>query len=69
MDQRWHEEVGREREWIADQLRTPWAVKLDPGAIKILDRDGSVVAKMVMGDDQTAALAAGEIIGLINTRY
>jgi hypothetical protein len=54
---------------MADQLQTPWAVKLDPGAVKILDRNGSVVAKMVMGDDQTAALAAGEIIGLVNSQY
>jgi hypothetical protein len=69
MDQQWHETKGREQEWMADQLQTPWAVKLDPGAVKILDRNGSVVAKMVMGDDQTAALAAGEIIGLVNSQY
>jgi hypothetical protein len=54
---------------MADQLQTPWAVKLDPGAVKILDRNGNVVAKMVMGDDQTAALAASEIIGLVNGTY
>lgn len=69
MDQRWHEEMAMERQWIADQLGTPWAVKLDPGAVKILDRNGSVVAKMVMGDDQAAALAASEIIGVMNSQY
>ena len=69
MDQEWYETVGREREWMADQLGAPWAVKLDLGGTKILDREGNVVAKMVMQDDNLAALAANEIIGIINKRY
>ena len=69
MDQEWHETVGRQQEWVADQLRAPWAVRMDPGGIKIVDREGNVVAKMVMQDDYAAGLAASEIIGLINKQY
>jgi hypothetical protein len=42
---------------------------MDPGGIKIVDREGNVVAKMVMQDDYAAGLAASEIIGLINKQY
>ena len=69
MDQEWHETVGRQQEWEADQLKTPWAARIDLGGVKILDRESNVVAKMVMPNDELAALAAAEIIDVINRRY
>lgn len=69
MDQEWHETVGRQQEWVADQLQTPWAVKMHPGIVQIVDRNGEIVAEMFISDDQKAALAASEIIGLINNQY
>jgi len=69
MDQEWHETVGREQEWQADQLKTPWAVRIDLGGVKIVDREANVVAKMVMPNDELAVLAAAEILGFINKRY
>jgi hypothetical protein len=69
MDQEWHETVGRQQEWEADQLKAPWAVRIDLGGVKILDRESNVVAKMVMPNDDLAALAAAEIIDVINRRY
>ena len=69
MDQEWHETVGRQQEWEADKLKAPWAVRIDLGGVKILDRESNVVAKMVMPNDDLAALAAAEIIDVINRRY
>ena len=69
MDQEWHEIVERQQEWEADQLKAPWAVRIDLGGVKILDRESNVVAKMVMPNDDLAALAAAEIIDVINRRY
>lgn len=58
-----------ERQWLADQLGTPWATKFDLGGIKILNSRGMVVAKMVMENDNRAALAAAEICDYMNRRY
>ena len=69
MDQEWHETVGRQQELEADQLKAPWAVRIDLCGVKILDRESNVVAKMVMPNDDLAALAAAEIIDVINRRY
>ena len=58
-----------ERQWYADQLGTPWVTKFDVGGMKIINSRGMVVAKMVMENDNSAALAAAEICDYINRQY
>ena len=55
-----------EAEWVKARLKTPWAVKVDLGGIKLIDSQGKVVAKMVMETDQDASLASAVIVERVN---
>ena len=55
-----------ETDWIKRRLKTPWAVKIDLGGIKVINQDGRVVAKMVMETDNDASLASAVIVEAVN---
>jgi hypothetical protein len=55
-----------EAEWVKRRLKTPWAVKVDLGGIKVINSDGKVVAKMVMETDNDASLASAVIVERVN---
>lgn len=68
MDQEWHETVAREREWLADQLGTPWAVYFSDEKIQIVNVRMEPVVLFNLPQDITATLAS-EIIKVVNDRY
>lgn len=68
MDQEWHETVGREREWLADQLGTPWAVQINEQKVQIVNVRLEPVVTLGLESD-VAAVVAAEIIKVVNDRY
>ena len=62
-------EQTREQEWLADQLRTPWAVEVSPQGLLIMDKQGSPVARLLNPSLESQALIANEIIKLVNKSF
>lgn len=65
--QRWHEEKGREPEWVRDMCRLPWAVMVKRnGDLEIIDGDGIAVCTMSHGNKEIAATIASVICDQVN---
>jgi hypothetical protein len=68
MDQQWHETVGRQQEWMADQLGTPWAVQIEQGKVSVINKDAVSVISFAL-ESMVAVMVAAEITKSINDRY
>ena len=65
--QRWHEEKGREPEWVRDMMCTPWVTEFaKDGSINILDKDGLVIATLSGRHPEMMALVASVICDQCN---
>jgi hypothetical protein len=68
MDQQWHETVGRQQEWMADKLGTPWAVQIEQGKVSVINKDAVSVISFAL-ESMVAVMVAAEITKSINDRY
>lgn len=65
--QREYEETMREPEWVRDMLNPPWVTEIGKGgSLKIINRDGMLVATMAPGHPEITAVIASVICDHIN---
>lgn len=68
MDQEWHETVGRERDWVADQLGTPWAMQVLNDRVQVVNVRLEPMLHFNL-PNSLAAVVAAEVIKVVNDRY
>lgn len=65
--QAWHEQKGREPEWVKDMCCLPWVVMVQRnGDIEIIDADNVKVCTMSHGNAEIAATIASVICDQVN---